>query len=449
MSNKLNGLKSLVKGLKANSVLSQRTSLSGMLGTMFGGKRKMYDIFGYSKTISYTEVLARYRRQDIMTRVVDAPANALWNNPPVVTSNNAEWDKIWNELVINQGLYQILSRVDKMSGMGEFAALLIGVDATHDLALPIEGGLKRKLLYLQPYGQDAVSISAVHGDPGKASYMQPATYSITPNVSSNVPVTNISGMPKMFKVDASRILHVGENYLNDTVFGNPRVERIWNLLDDLMKIVGGTAETFWLTANRGMQIDVDKEMELTEEDEEALTDEIEDYVNQLRRFVRTRGVKINSLGSDVPNPQNIFNMILSLISGTTGIPKRILLGSEAGHLASEQDRQNWSDKIEERRKEFGEPTILWPLIKKLTQAGVLPNTAGLKIEINWPDAFKLTPLELDAAKNNRARAAVGLAQARTTSPDLMTNDEARTILGFNEPKNIVESNTLVPVGKAK
>ena len=139
-----------------------------------------------------------------------------------------------------------------------------------------------------------------------------------------------------------------------------------------------------------MHIDVDKEMSMDPADEAALSDEIEEYQHQLRRFIRTRGVKINNLGSDVGDPTGVFGMQMSLLSGATQIPQRILLGSEAGQLASEQDRANWAERIDERQLSFAGPKVLKPLVILLQSAGVLPEDPTL--EWDWPGAFKLSPL---------------------------------------------------------
>lgn len=426
------------------SNLLQRMSLTRLLGKMFGGNRDLYKVFGYEQNITYEKAIARYRRQDIASRIIEAPANALWSNPPKLTTTNEDWNKAWNDIVKNRGLWNAIMRVDKMAGMGDFALLLIGFDASGSLDQPVIAKPNRKVLYLQPYSYAATDIKTLVDKDTNERYLKPELYTIKPSMD---PMTKANPQPltsslrniKSMDVHYSRILHVAENYMQDEIYGNPRLERVWNLLDDVLKVAGGTAETFWLAGNRGMQVDVDKEMELTPDDEKDLNAEIEEYVHQLRRVIRTRGVKINNLGSDVPDPKNAFDMLLSLISGATGIPKRILLGSEMGQLASGQDRNNWAERIEERRKDFAEPVIIYPLIRTLTQAGVLPEA---EITIEWPDAFKLTPFERAQTSAQKARSAANLAKAIETNDKIITVDEAREVLELDHLPETVESSTL-------
>ena len=432
-----------------SSILMQRMSMSHLLGKMFGGKRDLYDVFGYDKDLTYEKAVARYRRQDVASRIVDAPADALWSNPPKITSDSPEWNSIWEDLTVNKGLWNAIGRVDRMAGLGTFSVLLIGMDQTSSLetsAAISSGSSLRKVIYLQPYPYNSVEIKKLVQDSADPRYLRPELYQIKPSlvdqptVRAGILSRGLTVAP--FNVHHTRILHVAENYLTDEIFGNSRIERVWNLLDDLLKVAGGTAETFWLISNRGIQVDVDKEMELTPQDEKDLTDEVEEYIHQLRRFIRTRGVKINALGSDVPDPRNVFDMLLSLISGATGIPKRILLGSEAGQLASGQDRNNWAERIEERRTNFGAPVVIWPLIRMLTNANVLPSSDSLKITVEWPDAFKLTPLERGQTSAQKARSAVNLAKAIDVNSSLVSLDEAREILELDVLPQTVSSDIL-------
>lgn len=423
------------------SAVTNRMSISNLVGRMFHGQRDLYAVFGYNRVPLYQESWQRYRRQDIASRVIDAPVNALWSNPPIVSSTDDTWNKAWNDIVINHSLWSAIARADKMAGLGNYSVLLVGLNGGKKLdipAMPMEGA---KVIYLQPYDYGCTSIVEIEADSSKPRFGKPRLYQITPTRLQQPKPAAMPAVPS-FTIHYSRLVHIAENCLSDEIFGNPRIERVWNLLDDLLKVCGGTAETFWLTANRGMQVDVDKEMDLSPDDETALSEEIEEYINQLRRVIRTRGVKITNLGSETPDPKGIFDMIMCLMAGATGIPKRILLGSEAGQLASGEDRNNWAERIEERRKDFGEPVVLWPLIRVLTNAGVLPEISG-NISINWPDAFRLTPLEKAMQSAQSARSATNLAKAMDLNSKLITVDEARAFMGLDTPEVTVEGTTLI------
>ncbi len=303
---------------------------------------------------------------------------------------------------------------------------------------PIGQRDSNELLYLQPYSQPNAEIRGLEDDPTNARFGMPNMYEITAanplSTLGSSAVAQTSGnrsiKQQKFLVHHSRIVHIAEDTLENNFLGIPRLEAVFNLLDDLLKVSGGTSETFWLAGNRGMQADIDKDTELTPEDANALSDELEDYTHQLSRWIKTRGVTVKNLGSDVPNPKESFNMLIALISGATGIPRRILTGSEAGQLASDQDRANWSDRIVERRVNFAEPNIITPTIVQLSAAGILKEVKQEAITYIWPSNFQMTPLENAQTMAQKARAAVNYAKMLKEMP-VMTIEEARDTLDLD------------------
>jgi len=79
-------------------------------------------------------------------------------------------------------------------------------------------------------------------------------------------------------------------------------------------------------------------------------------------------------------------VILQLISSETGIPLRILTGSEEGALASTQDKDSWLDVISERRDEFAEVEIVRPFLDVLMEYGVLPALSDT-YKVHWSDLY--------------------------------------------------------------
>jgi hypothetical protein len=161
------------------------------------------------------------------------------------------------------------------------------------------------------------------------------------------------------------VLHIADGLLDDNVFGEPRLQCIWNRLDDLEKVAGGGAEAFWRRADAGIQFDLDPTLELDEPAKESMKKQIEAYEHEMKRMLTTRGVKINQLGSDVADFSNSVNSIISLISAGTGIPQRVLMGSEQAKLASKMDRSNWDERVEDRRKDYAAPHVVRPFIDRM------------------------------------------------------------------------------------
>jgi hypothetical protein len=203
------------------------------------------------------------------------------------------------------------------------------------------------------------------------------------------------------------------------VFGKPRLRAVWNYLDDLIKITGGGAEASWQRVNPGLHLKMDKDLHLTKKEMKVLEDLAEDYQHNVTRILPTRGVDINTLNAIVNAFGPNQDAVTRLICGVVGIPHRVLLGSERGEMASTQDRDNWSDRVAERRQEFGVPTVR-ALINRLQEFGALPQLSEADdYDVVWPDEEELN-------EQQKGALALTMAQANHANGDIiLTSNEIR------------------------
>lgn len=405
-------------GRSVSAYLS-RFFLAMRAGISFGGYRDTYKIFGYKRVLEYEDLRERVKRQDIVKTCMYKPAEAIWANPPIVRGSKS-FEDAWKKFITTHRLWSTLLRVDKMLATDPYVALFLGLPGEPNKG--VGTGSAGDLYYMQPYGAHDASLSVFDTNIASPRYGLPLKYTISTRFNQ--------GASRSLEAHHSRIIHLTNELTEDNLYSDPRIVVGWNLFDDLLKLAGGSAETYWLTANRGMQVDVDKEMDLSEEDGNALADELDEFQNQLRRYIRTRGVKITNLGSDVADPSGAFRVTIALISAAYGIPQRVLMGAEAGALASEQDRANWAETVQNRRETFAEPCILIPLIEQLSNLGVLPKVRPVDLTFEWPNAFHLSPLERAQTMAQSARAIVNLSRQSQYGHPVCSTSEARLICGL-------------------
>lgn len=370
-----------------SSVLLSRAQIVGaQAGITFGGKRDTFEVLGYARTLGPMDYWSRFRRGGIARRVVVALPKATWRgggelvedqDPNVVT----EFEEQFFLLAERLHLWSRFLRADILAGLGQYSVMLVGFPG--ELNEPITAGSVGQIGYMQTFSESDVTIKEYELDAQNPRFGQPVIYSIKRLDAKNPHI----GKP----VHWTRLIHVADGLLDNEVTAPPRLEAIWNYLDDLDKVVGGGSEAFWLRANQGMQIDVDPELELETEDEDKLKDEADEYANGVRRIMRTRGVKVTTLGSDVADFSPQASSIINLIAGTVEIPQRILTGSERGELASTQDRSNWHDRVSDRRSEYAEPYIVRMLVDRCIEYGYLPTPT--EYEVRWPQIQYLTDIE--------------------------------------------------------
>jgi hypothetical protein len=398
----------------AAGILLERMNFLRQAGISFGGLRDLYQILGYARSLTFKMMYDRYARGGIAKRIVEAYPKATWRGDLDVYEDedpqtDTPFEKDFKSLKLRLSLSSVLQRVDILAGLSTYSVLLIG--APGDLSSPLPRGKSSDdILYLTPFsggggpgsqgmGSSArtqawdadCSIQSFDTDIKSPRFAQPLTYQLKR--------VDIATPDFQRPVHWTRILHVAEGCLGDEVYGTPTLENVWNLLDDLDKVTGGGAEAFWLRANQGMHMDIAKDMTIPKpapgsnqkDPLEKMREDSEAYQHGLTRWLRTRGVTVTPLGSDVANFGPPADAVLTQIAGSKGIPKRLLLGSEMGQLASGQDADNWNTQVMDRRTSYAGPMILRKFVDRLIEFGYL--TKPKYYDIEWPTVKDLTETE--------------------------------------------------------
>jgi hypothetical protein len=120
---------------------------------------------------------------------------------------------------------------------------------------------------------------------------------------------------------------------------------------------------------------------------------LDEYTHNLTRYIKTRGLDINPIEFNIADPKSNFETNISLISGTTGIPQRILTGSERGELASSSDDKNWNNRVVERRDDFCTNWIIRQFVDWLINYNIIESPKNDKYDVIWPTSVFETALE--------------------------------------------------------
>ena len=393
------------------SELVTRANLAAKLGQQFGGDRDLYQALGYKLKLNWDDYWTQYSRQDIAKAIIDRPVKATWQGQlELIESEDAEktpFEKAWYDLNKKLKLRSLLSRVDRLTGIGRYGVLLLGLDDVNNregFTLPVKQG-DRQLRYIKPFGENSAKIKEYEDNPKNERYGKPLIYSV------EVADVN-SGSSSIVKVHHSRVIHILDDHLESEVMGIPRLESVFNRLMDLEKLVGGDAEMFWRGARPGFQGNVDKDYQMTTTMRNDLKDQIDEYEHNLRRILVNEGVDLKALAQQIADPKSHFSVQIACVSAVTGIPQRILSGSERGELASTQDSWEWKAYVQARREDHAEPHIIEPVVDRFLALGILPKPESGEYHVDWLDLFSIS--EKDRVDVGKARA--NALREYTTNP---------------------------------
>lgn len=238
-------------------------------------------------------------------------------------------------------------------------------------------GKGRKLLFLRPLPEHMVRINQLEANIFNPRFGQPISYNIQLVDTANAAFGSAVGASTTFlNVHWTRVLHVADTWHSPStsdILAYPRLECVLNNILALQKVLHGDAEGFWRGAFPGLSIETHPQVGVDiEVDTQAIRDAMEQYQNTLQRYIQLTGMTAKSLSPQVVDPSAHVAIHYEAISIATGIPMRLLKGSERGELASSQDEGQWEDKKVERNDHYTTPRIVVPFFDRLIYLGILP-----------------------------------------------------------------------------
>ena len=390
-------LLSVVNGMAS---FVSRSALQSALGQSFNGKRGLYDVFGWKKEILFIDYLNAYDRNGIAARVVDIKADESWRKFPYLHDGKTSDDyndetaflKAWLELVEAKNLSSVFNELDIALGISRFAVIVIGEKGVTDYAKPLDKNNNgtRQIEFLRVLDEGQVTMSSPVNDVFSPRYGLPETYRCQfEEDGPSVPV------------HWTRVLHFKQGRGRSNIYGIPGLKKSFNNLQDLEKVVGASSEAYWQHIRRAVLLSAREGFTLPEKGTPAYNDMLEQVDNlehQMSLTIRLKNMEATQLGSQAVDGANQTNLLVSVVSGTEGIPQRILLGSERGELASTQDVRALYSTIEARQTKTCEPWLR-QFVVYCYEWGFIPAPSSGKFQVEWQSLYQPSPMEkIDIAK---------------------------------------------------
>lgn len=354
---------------------------------------------GYITTPSIDEYREIYNRWGIAARAVNIWPDECWAAYPELYESdrprNTRFEQAWAELASRTLPWHYLHRADRLSGIGRFGTLLMGIADGRKLDSPALGldpisgepnGQQKetKLQYLRAFDESYITILNSEPNTNSPRYGQPTYYQMEVSDPANPKLSS------KVNVHWTRVLHLADNRESSEIEGVPRLQHVLNYVYDIRKVAGSSAEMFWKGGFPGYAFETWPDLAgQATVDRDAVKEEVRAYTEGLQRFLTAVGGSWKPLMPQVADPTNHITQLLLLLCATIGVPLRIFVGSEAGHLASTQDAGTWKDRLRGRQTRYLEPLVVMPFVNRLVYLGCLP-APRQPLKLSWRDLQTLS-----------------------------------------------------------
>jgi len=423
------------------SSLVSRSALQSALGQTFGGARDLYNVLGWHKELTFIDYLAMYERNGMAARVVDAVADESWRLMPTLSDGDVKGDDAeatktdflvrWDALVDKLDLQAIFNELDVALGISRYAVIFIGAPG-EDYNQPLTE--TSDIAFLKVLDEGQITMSDFVTDIRDVRYGLPIHYSLQ---------FDEKGMS--VPVHWTRVIHCKQGRGRSQLYGVPSLQKSFNYLSDLEKIVGSSSEAFWLLIRKGIILTAQDGKDFPSvgtPEYNTMQDEISEFENQLRRVLRLKGVDVSDLGSQVVDGRGQHDLLIADIAASIPMPQRILIGSERGELASTSDDQNWADTISARQKKTCD-RWLKQFVRRMIELGVLPQPQSGKWSTVWADLYQTSKLE-KAQIAQAVAAAVSAITGGAPESAITIEDFMHLYLDYVMKKNVAPAAPVSP-----
>lgn len=231
------------------------------------------------------------------------------------------------------------------------------------------------------------------------TYGYPVMFSFRESAVGNDSIASAQG--RNLTVHPDRVIILG-----DIISGIPLLRAGFNDFVSLEKILGGSGESFLKNAARQLNINFDAKAQLGDiaaahgvpvKDLRKVFDNVTEGLNQgIDQTMITQAATVTPMVSNVPAPQEHFNMMVMSAAASIMIPVMVWIGSQTGERASSEDQKDWNKTIQGRRVQLLSSDIE-TVVERLMRLSLIPMME--ETSVIWSDLSEATQKEkLENAK---------------------------------------------------
>lgn len=449
MSTKKFTINGLQKAINSNIMERERLSFAGQ--GLDQKHDRIWCELGYKQTIEAEDYRFAYERHPAATAAVHRTLDKCWEKFPEIMQAGQDkkvvtpWEKDVNKLM--RASYPFIKDADRRNLVNRYSCLIIQFRDGKTWDQPVDkkiAQLKDKaIVRLIPAWEEQMKPSLWNMDATSDEYGKPAMWQY---YSQRVIDDNEGGQPNMSQaIHPDRVLVLAEGAMDGSIYsGIPLLRAGFNMLIDMQKSGGGSAEGFLKNASRQIHINYNGEKVTIEslmravgaKDAEELLDMINGGVADLNEAIDaclvTMGGEAQVLSVAPADPQPTWEVSANSFCASIRKPFTIIFGQQTGRLASDEDKADDANTASQRRVGFLDHVIK-SFITKLQGFDIIAPMDEFDVE--WPELLEPSPS--DRATLFSTLATANKAIFESVGQSALTINELRIAAGFEpikEPK---------------
>jgi hypothetical protein len=377
-------------------------SLRGIHGTRDTKHTQAWDDYGYKNTLEFEDHYQMYRRFGIAKAGIKMPVNMCWKTFPKIMQgeegdaderkDSTEWEAVIKKIFSKNSLMRKLKRVDEFQRVGHYGAFVVQVRGNAQQATwnkPLDRIRVDQIVKFIPLYEVQLKPTEWDNNEQSERYGQPLTYQFQESELNDS--TTQDNRLRSVTVHHSRVIIFAEGADDDSIYGVPANEAGFNDLITMEKIIGAGGEGFWKSAAmKTVYTNTSKDAPAPSiEEVDEMDSAISDFVSGLDKHLMINGFDPKVLSASMADPKQPFSIALQSYSAGIEVASKLLVGSQEGKLASEEDARFTMSAMQSRREDWGS-IMVSSAVDWLMDHGIIQRS---EYYIEWDDL--LAPSDKD------------------------------------------------------
>jgi hypothetical protein len=398
---------------------------------------KAWQDYGYKPELEFEDHYQMYRRFGIAKAGIKMPVNMCWRTFPKILEGNegdgddredpTPWESTINSIFKQTKLMRKLKRVDEFQRVGHYGAFVVQVRGTGDQPIwntPLDKIRADQIVKFIPLYEVQLKPTEWENNDKSERYGQPVMYQFQESELKDS--TTQDSRLRSVTVHHSRVIIFAEGADDESIYGVPANEAGFNDLITMEKIIGAGGEGFWKSAAmKTVYSNTSKDAPMPGVDEvDAMDEAIKDFIEGLDKHLMVGGLDPKVLSVAMADPKEPFTIALQSYSASIEVAGKLLVGSQEGKLASQEDARFTMSAMQSRREDFG-TIMVQSCVDWLSSHGIINKS---EYYVEWDDL--LAPSDKDKFELGTQLSKIIIEMTARFGEPPIDPSEVATVMGF-------------------